>query len=175
MNKHSARLFLALSVVVTGFVSSSSDAQRADTARTIGDTSATSSQMEVTRKTALVTTKGPAATFTGNVSVTPLFKANEHMRASSTSVRFEAGARSAWHSHPAGQTLIVTEGVGWVQERGGEKKRIEVGDVVWTPPGVVHWHGASAESSMTHIAMSEQVDGKAVTWMEHVSDAHYRE
>jgi quercetin dioxygenase-like cupin family protein len=107
-------------------------------------------------------------------AVTPLFQPTVHTRASGGSVAFEAGARSAWHSHPAGQTLIVTSGMGWVQEWGASKQEIKAGDVVWTPPGVKHWHGATATDRMTHTAIQEQVDGTAVDWMEQVSDEQYR-
>ncbi len=86
---------------------------------------------------------------------------------------FAPGARSAWHSHPAGQVLVVTSGVGWVQERGGERRRIEAGDVVWTPPNVEHWHGATPENAMSHIAIQEAVDGSVVEWLEPVSDEEY--
>ena len=105
--------------------------------------------------------------------MTPLFGATAHTRASGGHVTFEPGARSAWHTHPAGQTLIVTSGVGWVQEWGGVKREIRPGDVVWTPPGVKHWHGAAATSGMSHIAITNVVGGKNVDWMEKVSDEQY--
>jgi quercetin dioxygenase-like cupin family protein len=117
--------------------------------------------------------KGAAQYFTGSVIVDPLFSANEHTHASGGHVTFEPGARSAWHTHPAGQFLIVTYGAGWVQEEGGEKREIKPGDVIWTPPGVKHWHGATATNSMSHIAITNMVDGKNVTWMEKVSDEQY--
>jgi 4-carboxymuconolactone decarboxylase len=113
--------------------------------------------------------------FTGAVSVEPLLQANDPSRLAGARVTFAPGARTAWHSHPLGQTLIVTAGVGWVQQEGGEKQEIRPGDVVWTPPGVKHWHGATATDHMTHIALTEQQpDGKRVEWMEKVSDAQYR-
>ena len=96
----------------------------------------------------------------------PLFAATDHTRATGGHVTFEPGARTAWHTHPAGQTLIVTSGIGWVQQWGGEKREIRPGDVIWTPPGVKHWHGATATNGMSHIAIQEQVDGKVVDWME---------
>ena len=117
--------------------------------------------------------KGPEATFTGSVRVDPLFEAAEPSRTSGGHVTFEPGARSAWHSHPAGQTLIVTSGTGWVQERNGQKREIKPGDVIWTPPGVKHWHGATATNGMSHIAIQESVNGKNVEWMEKVSDDQY--
>jgi quercetin dioxygenase-like cupin family protein len=116
---------------------------------------------------------GSAQYFTGSVTVEPLFRANEHMHASGGLVTFAPGARSAWHSHPAGQILIVTSGTGWVQEKGGQKREIRPGDVVWTPPGVTHWHGATATTSMSHIAITNVRDGKNVEWMQKVSDEEY--
>jgi quercetin dioxygenase-like cupin family protein len=117
--------------------------------------------------------RGATEYFTGSVIVDPLFGANDHMHATGGNVTFERGARSAWHTHPAGQVLIVTSGTGWVQEEGGEKREIKPGDVIWTPPGVKHWHGATATTSMSHTAITNMVDGKNVTWMEKVSDDQY--
>ena len=118
--------------------------------------------------------KGPAHNFTGSVVIDPLFDASAHTHATGGLVTFEPGARTAWHTHPAGQTLIVTSGTGWVQESGGERRQIQPGDVVWIPPGQKHWHGATATTSMTHIAIQEYLDGKNVEWMEKVSDEQYR-
>ena len=112
--------------------------------------------------------------FTGAVVVEPLYPANDHIRASGGHVTFAPGARSAWHTHPAGQVLIVTDGVGWVQEEGGRKREIKPGDVVWCPPGVKHWHGATVTSGMRHIAVTGTVGGKNVDWMEQVTDEQYR-
>jgi quercetin dioxygenase-like cupin family protein len=117
--------------------------------------------------------KGPADWFTGTVRVEPLFQAPEPARVQGASVTFEPGARTAWHTHPLGQTLIVTAGVGWVQRAGGAVEEIRPGDVVWFSPGEKHWHGATATTSMTHIAVQEKLDGKVVDWMEHVSDDKY--
>jgi quercetin dioxygenase-like cupin family protein len=117
---------------------------------------------------------GSPNNFTGAVVVEPLYPANDHIPASGGHVTFAPGARSAWHRHPAGQVLIVTDGVGWVQEEGGAKREMKPGDVIWTPPGVKHWHGATATSSMRHIAISGTVGGKNVDWMEHVTDEQYR-
>jgi len=117
--------------------------------------------------------KGPADWFTGNVRIDPLFSPNNARRAAAATVTFEPGARTAWHTHPLGQTLIVTAGLGLVQREGGPIEEIRPGDVVWFEPGEKHWHGASASNAMTHIAIQEQLDGKAVDWMEHVSDAQY--
>ena len=118
--------------------------------------------------------KGAAQYFTGSVIVEPLYAANDSTSSTGGLVTFEPGARSAWHTHPAGQHLIVTSGTGWVQEEGGRKREIKPGDVIWTPPGVKHWHGATATSSMSHIAITNVVDGKNVDWMEQVSEAQYR-
>ena len=118
--------------------------------------------------------KGAAEYFTGSVIVDPLFGARDTMPSTGGLVTFEPGARSAWHTHPAGQILIVTSGTGWVQEEAGEKREIKPGDVIWTPPGVKHWHGASATNSMSHIAISNMAGGKNVEWMEHVTDEQYR-
>ena len=117
--------------------------------------------------------KGPANNFTGSVRIDPLFEATAPARTSGATVTFEPGARSAWHSHPLGQTLIVTSGIGRVQAWGEPVREIRVGDVVWTPPGQKHWHGASPTAGMTHIAIHEALDGKVVDWMEHVSDQQY--
>ncbi|MCP3101106.1 cupin domain-containing protein [Myxococcus sp. K15C18031901] len=129
--------------------------------------------MTIQRSGSRPTTLGPAAHFTGTVTVVPLFQAMEHRHASAGSVSFAPNARSAWHSHPAGQTLVVTSGTGWVQQWGAERQEIHVGDVIWTPPGVKHWHGATSTTAMTHTAIQESVDGKVVEWMEHVTDEQY--
>ena len=117
--------------------------------------------------------QGPAENFTGTVRVERLFGAVEPARATGGLVTFEAGARSAWHTHPLGQILIVTAGIGRVQQWGGPIQEIRKGDTVRIPPNVKHWHGASPGTSMSHIAITEQLDGKAVDWMEKVSDAEY--
>jgi quercetin dioxygenase-like cupin family protein len=117
--------------------------------------------------------KGPAETFTGSVRVDPLFQRTEPARGLGVSVTFEPGARTAWHTHPLGQTLIVTAGCGLVQSWGGPVEVIRPGDVVSCPPGEKHWHGATATTAMTHIAILEQLNGKTVDWMEKVSDAEY--
>ena len=118
--------------------------------------------------------KGAAANFTGDVIVEPLYGANRRASSTGGHVIFAPGARSAWHTHPAGQILIVTSGTGWLQEEGGQKREIKPGDVIWTPPGVKHWHGAAAANSMSHIAITNMVGGKNVDWMEQVSDEQYR-
>jgi quercetin dioxygenase-like cupin family protein len=111
--------------------------------------------------------------FTGSASVTPIFAATEHLTATGASVSFEPNARTAWHTHPGGQTLFVTSGTGWVQESGGPRLEVKPGDVIWTPPGVKHWHGATSSSPMTHVAIQAVVSGKNVTWMEPVTDGGY--
>ena len=118
--------------------------------------------------------KGPADWFTGTVRIDPLFPAKAPARAAGASVTFEPGARTAWHTHPLGQTLIITAGFGWVQQEGGPVEEVRPGDVVWFPPGVKHWHGASPTTAMTHTAIQEALDGKVVDWLEHVSDEQYR-
>ena len=129
--------------------------------------------LQITRNGSRPSVTGSADTFTGHVVVDPLFQPTEHTRAGGGQVTFAPGARSAWHSHPAGQTLIVTAGVGWVQAWNGEKQEIRPGDVVWTPPGVKHWHGATPTNGMTHIAIQEFVGGRNVEWMEQVSETQY--
>ncbi|HEY5707214.1 MAG TPA: cupin domain-containing protein [Terrimicrobiaceae bacterium] len=131
-------------------------------------------KMEIKRSGSQPSAKGPADWFTGNVRVDPLFQANAPARALGVSVTFEPGARTAWHTHPLGQTLIVTAGCGRVQHWGGPIEEIRPGDVVWFPPGEKHWHGATATTAMTHIAIQEQLDGKVVDWMEKVSDEQYQ-
>ena len=130
--------------------------------------------MEIKRSGSQPSTRGPAAWFTGTVRIDPLFTAPPPARAGGASVTFEPGARTAWHTHPLGQTLIVTSGLGWVQREGGPVEEIRPGDVVWIAPNEKHWHGASPATGMTHIAIHEALDGKVVDWLEHVDDAQYR-
>ena len=130
--------------------------------------------MKIQRVDSRSPSKGSAEWFTGNVRVDPLFEAPEPARVRGASVTFEPGARTAWHTHPLGQTLIVTSGLGWVQRWGGPIEEIRPGDVVRIPPGVKHWHGASPATGMSHIAIQEAVDGRNVDWLEQVSDEQYR-
>jgi quercetin dioxygenase-like cupin family protein len=130
--------------------------------------------MEIKRNGSQPSTKGSAEYFTGTVRIDPLFQAPDPARAAGSSVTFEPGARTAWHTHPLGQTLIVTAGLGRVQRWGGPIEDIRPGDVIWFPPGEKHWHGASPTTAMTHIAIQERLDGKVVDWLEHVSDGQYR-
>jgi quercetin dioxygenase-like cupin family protein len=118
--------------------------------------------------------KGPADWFTGAVRIDSLFQAPDPARVAGASVTFEPGARTAWHTHPLGQTLVVTAGAGWVQREGGPIEDIRPGDVVWFEPGEKHWHGATSTTGMTHIAIQERLDGKVVEWLEHVTDEQYR-
>ena len=131
--------------------------------------------MEIKRNGSQPSGKGPAEYFTGTVRIDPLFEAPEPASVLGVSVTFEPGARTAWHTHPLGQILIVTSGLGWTQCCGGPIEEIRPGDVVWCPPGVKHWHGATPTTAMTHLAIQERdVDGKTVDWMEKVSDEQYR-
>jgi quercetin dioxygenase-like cupin family protein len=129
--------------------------------------------MEIMRAGARPSAKGPTDWFTGAVRVDPLFNPHAPERVQGAQVTFEPGARTAWHTHPLGQTLIVTSGRGRVQRWGGAVEEIRPGDVVWFAPGEKHWHGAAPETAMTHIAVHEVLDGKAVEWMEQVSDKQY--
>ena len=131
------------------------------------------STVTVTRNGSYPSAQGPGEYFTGFVRVDRVFNATEPSRASAGSVTFEPGARSAWHTHPLGQTLVVTSGLGLVQQWGATIQEIQPGDVVWIPPGVKHWHGASPITVMTHTAIQEHLDGKVVDWMEKVSDEQY--
>ena len=130
--------------------------------------------MEIKRCGSNASAKGPADWFTGTVRIDPLFEAPAPARVVGASVTFEPGARTAWHTHPLGQTLIVTAGCGWAQRWDGPVEEIRPGDVVWFPPHEKHWHGATATTALTHFAIQEKLDGKAVEWMEHVSDEQYQ-
>ncbi len=130
--------------------------------------------MEIWRSGARDSTPGPQAYFTGSVRIDPVNTAPEPARVAAAHVTFEPGARTAWHTHPLGQTLIVTSGLGWVQREGGPVEEIRPGDVVWFAPGERHWHGATPTTGMSHYAIRERLDGSAVTWLEHVTDDEYR-
>lgn len=130
--------------------------------------------MEITRNGSQASYPGPADWFTGSVRVDPLFGAPEPARGRGASVTFEPGARTAWHTHPLGQTLIITAGSGRVQRWDGPVEEVNPGDVVWFPPGEKHWHGAAPRVAMTHIAIQEALDGEVVQWMEQVSDEQYQ-
>jgi quercetin dioxygenase-like cupin family protein len=130
--------------------------------------------MDINRNGSRPSAKGPEAYFTGSVRVDPMFQVGDPARVSGGHVTFEPGARSAWHTHPLGQTLIVTSGLGWAQSEGGPIEEIRSGDVIWFPPGEKHWHGAAATTAVTHIAVTEFLNGKNVDWMEKVTDVQYR-
>jgi quercetin dioxygenase-like cupin family protein len=130
--------------------------------------------MDIRRSGSQASGRGPAEWFTGTVRIDPLFPVTPPARAAGNAVTFEPGARTAWHTHPLGQVLIVTAGCGLAQRWGRPIEEIRPGDVVWFAPGEKHWHGATATTAMTHIAIQEALDGKAVDWMEQVSDEQYR-
>jgi quercetin dioxygenase-like cupin family protein len=130
--------------------------------------------MEIKRSGSRVPRAGPADYFTGAVTIDMLVEAPAPARVAGASVTFTPGSRTAWHTHPLGQTLIVTNGLGWAQREGGPVEEIRPGDVVWFPPGEKHWHGATPATAMTHIAIQETAGGKNVDWLEHVSDEQYR-
>jgi quercetin dioxygenase-like cupin family protein len=139
----------------------------------IATAEASQNSQTITRAGSQPSVKGPVEYFTGNVRIDPLFPANESAQFSGGSVTFAPGARSAWHIHPAGQRLLVTAGVGWTQEWGGPVTEVRAGDVIWCPPGVKHWHGATPTTAMTHIALTGVLNGKNVEWLEKVSDMQY--
>jgi quercetin dioxygenase-like cupin family protein len=159
-------LVAALSILITAAAAAPSQAQPVFS--TEGAT-----QMEISRNGTRPSAKGSPENFTGSVRIDPLFDARDPARASAASVTFEPGARTAWHKHPLGQRLIVTFGLGWTQIEGGPVEEVHPGDVVWCPPGVKHWHGATPGTAMAHIAIQEAQGGKVVEWMEHVTDAQY--
>ncbi|MBN9467471.1 MAG: cupin domain-containing protein [Bosea sp.] len=130
--------------------------------------------MEIKRSGSQPSGKGPAEYFTGQVRIDPLFNPPDPARIATAHVTFEPGARTAWHTHPLGQTLIVTAGCGWAQREGGPVEEIRAGDVVWFPPGEKHWHGATAATAMSHIALQERLDGETVKWLDHVTEEQYR-
>jgi quercetin dioxygenase-like cupin family protein len=130
--------------------------------------------MDIKRSGSQPSSKGAAENFTGNVRVDPLFEAPDPARVRGASVTFEPGARTAWHSHPLGQTLIVTAGCGRAQRWGGKAEEIRPGDVIWIAPGEKHWHGAAPTTAVTHLAIQEHLDGKSADWMEKVSDDQYQ-
>jgi quercetin dioxygenase-like cupin family protein len=148
--------------------------QQAPAAAPSNAASADSGQMEVSRGEARQPSRGPAEWFTGTATVTPLFDPRAESAVGAALVRFEPGARTTWHKHPLGQRLAVIEGSGWTQVEGGPIEAITAGDVVWCPPDVRHWHGATPTTAMAHIAIQEAENGSPVTWMEHVPDEDYR-
>jgi quercetin dioxygenase-like cupin family protein len=129
--------------------------------------------MKIIRSGSLPSAKGPEAWFTGSVRIDAPFQATEPAKVGGATVTFEPGARTAWHTHPLGQTLIVTQGRGWLQEEGQEAQPLNQGDIAWIPPGVKHWHGASSQTAITHIAIAEAENGSPITWLEKVTDEEY--
>jgi quercetin dioxygenase-like cupin family protein len=130
-------------------------------------------EMQISRKAEMKTVEGPAEYFTGKATITGQFQREEPSRVSGAIVHFEPGARTAWHTHPLGQTLVVTDGVGWTQVDGGPVLEFYAGDILWCPPEHKHWHGATPHEGMTHIAIQESLNGSPVTWMEKVTDEDY--
>ncbi|MEI7408356.1 cupin domain-containing protein [Pectobacterium aroidearum] len=130
-------------------------------------------KLKITRSGSLPSQPGPESYFSGNVRIDAPFQSTAPARVGGATVTFEPGARTAWHTHPLGQTLIVTQGRGWLQEWGGEVQEINQGDIVWIPEGIKHWHGATAQTAMTHIAIAESLNGSPVDWLEKVSDEQY--
>lgn len=168
-----AMLVTVLSLLTSGVASAQArGAAVADASRTA--TIQGSHTIKITRSGSQQSSEGPAEHFTGSARIDPLFSANAPSHTSGGNVTFEPGARTAWHSHPLGQTLIVTAGRGWVQQWGSQVEEIRQGDVVSIPPGVKHWHGATANTSVTHIAIQESLNGNTVEWMEKVSEEQYR-
>lgn len=153
--------------VIAAFAFAAFDASAAD------DLNERVSKMEINRKADLEIVVGPSQYFTGEATITGQFRRQDPSRLTGAIVHFEPGARTAWHTHPLGQTLIVTEGVGWTQVEGGPILEFYAGDVLWCPPEHKHWHGATPHESMTHIAIQEALDGRNVTWMEKVTDEQY--
>src|SRR4030088_2872454 len=164
----------ALLLFVAGTLATASQSTWTTAAAQSLSSSAESTQISITPTTAQKVITGAPERFTGSVRVQSLFDANKPARSTGGLVTFQPGARSAWHTHPLGQTLIVTDGVGWIQQSGGPVQVIRKGDVVWIPAGVKHWHGATPTTTMTHIAFQEQLDGRAVDWLEKVTDEQYR-
>jgi len=161
----------ALAIAVPGAAQSTT--RTSDSANTALSPPTRNASMTITRAGSQPSNKGPADWFTGTVRIDPLFTAPAPARVAGATVTFEPGARTAWHTHPLGQTLIVLSGLGRVQLEGGSIDEIRPGDVVWFPPNVRHWHGASPKTAMTHIALQEALDGKMVEWLEHVTDEQY--
>jgi 4-carboxymuconolactone decarboxylase len=158
-------------VLVPNGAGQTASAPGASQAATVQDTQT----IRIARSETLPSNKGSDQYFTGSVQVQQLFPAHDPSRTGGGKVTFEPGARSAWHTHPLGQILIVTEGTGWIQQWGGPIEEIRKGDVIWIPPGVKHWHGATPTTALTHIAIQEQVNGKTVEWMEKVIDEQYED
>lgn len=169
MNRHGT-IAAAIACLLSGALAACGSPQRSADEQ---DPSVREDPIEIQNAASRSTVEGSAEWFTGRAMVEMLFGPNESRRGAAATVAFEAGARTTWHTHPLGQTLIVTAGKGWVQEWEGPRRDMRVGDVVWIPAGVKHWHGATATDGMTHIAIQEQLDGKVVDWLEPVTDEQY--
>ena len=167
------RVALAALVLVAAPASAQTTGGTRDSATAAPPRASRGTSMTITRAGSQPSQRGPAEWFTGTVRIDPLFTAPAPARAAGATVTFEPGARTVWHTHPLGQTLIVLSGLGLVQREGGPIEEIRPGDVVWFAPGERHWHGASPTTAMTHIAIQEALDGKAVEWLEHVTDEQY--
>lgn len=166
--------FIALVLPVFLLAANVAHAQSASAGSAPSTVGSAKPSQTIARTGSQASSKGPAEFFTNSVAVLPLFPANPSTPLSGHHVSFEPGARSAWHTHPAGQHLIVTAGSGWTQQWGGSITAIHEGDVIWCPPTVKHWHGASPTTAMTHIALTGSINGKNVEWLEKVSDEQYR-
>jgi quercetin dioxygenase-like cupin family protein len=166
---YSRRQVIVATAGFAAFAATSAGAETSNVQRRSSDM-----DIDIKRNGSRPAAKGSADWFTGSVRIDPLFQAPDPARVGAGQVTFEPGARTAWHTHPLGQTLIITMGLGWVQREGGLVEEVRPGDVVWFPPGLKHWHGASATTGMTHIAIQESLNGKNVGWMEKVSDEQYR-
>lgn len=168
-----AILVAVISLLESGNTLAQSPSQPAPNATHIAEPQ-DSQTIKIMRSGSQLFSQGTSEHFTGSVRIEPLFTENPPAHMSGSNITFESGARTAWHKHTLGQILIVTAGKGWVQQWSGEIQEIRLGDVVWIPPGVKHWHGATASTSMTHIAVQESLNGKTVEWMEKVTDEQYR-
>jgi quercetin dioxygenase-like cupin family protein len=170
------KLFAVTFISLSLFASPASDAQTGAANTEVSPTASgqRSQTITITRNGSRPSSQASAQNFTGSVRIEPLFDAHDPSRATGGRVTFEPGARTAWHMHPLGQTLLVTAGTGWIQQEGGPVEEIREGDVVWIPPATKHWHGATPTTAMTHMAIQEQLNGKNVEWMEKVSDEQYR-
>lgn len=166
-------LTVACAISLTACGPETDQATAATNVASEGDDRPVDNVMEVSRSAARSPAAGPAEWFTGDVTITPLFDPKGPSQVGAAQVRFEPGARTAWHRHPLGQRLVVLEGTGWTQVEGGPIEIIRAGDVVWCPPDKRHWHGATSTSAMAHIAIQESENGSPVEWMEHVPDAIY--
>ena len=163
-----------IAVSLFGWAASQAQADPAQAGASPTSSTQDSHSIQIRRSGSQQPSKGSAVYFSGSVAIEPLFSPHDPSRTTGGEVTFQPGARSAWHTHPLGQILIVTDGTGWIQQWGGPIEEIRKGDVIWIPPGVKHWHGATPTTAMTHIAIQESLDGKVVDWMEHVSDEQYR-